>query len=52
MMAINILIFTYSKSSYVYTDTKGGGWPHNHGETNYSSNLPPYITVYYWKRTE
>lgn len=28
----------------------GGGQAHNHGDTGSSSNLPPYLTVYTWKR--
>ena len=34
-------------SSIEYT---GGGQAHNHGNTGSSSNLPPYLTVYTWKR--
>lgn len=29
----------------------GGGGAHNHGNTGSSSNMPPYLTVYMWKRT-
>ena len=28
----------------------GGSQPHNHGNTGSSSNLPPYLAVYMWKR--
>ena len=28
----------------------GGGQAHNHGNTGSTSNLPPYLTVYTWKR--
>lgn len=34
----------------ITTDLKGGGNSHNHGNTNYSSNMPPYLAVYVWKR--
>ena len=29
----------------------GGGAAHNHGSTGSSSNMPPYLVVYVWKRT-
>lgn len=29
----------------------GGGGAHNHGNTGDSSNMPPYLAVYVWKRT-
>ncbi len=29
----------------------GGGGAHNHGNTGSSSNMPPYLVVYMWKRT-
>lgn len=29
----------------------GGDQPHNHGNTGSSSNIPPYITCYMYKRT-
>lgn len=32
------------------TTYTGGGQAHNHGNTGSSSNLPPYLTVYTWKR--
>ena len=36
-----------------YTDTtysNGSGQAHNHGNTNSSSNMPPYLVVNIWKR--
>lgn len=30
---------------------EGGGKAHNHGNTGSSSNMPPYLAVYVWKRT-
>lgn len=33
------------------TGYSGSGGAHNHGNTGSSSNLPPYITCYMWKRT-
>lgn len=44
--------FTYS-SGHAITFTSGqtgGGAAHNHGDTGTSSNMPPYLTVYMWKR--
>ena len=32
------------------TDNAGGGTAHSHGNTGSSSNIPPYIAVYAWKR--
>lgn len=29
----------------------GGGQAHNHGDTGSSSNMPPYLIVFMWKRT-
>lgn len=29
----------------------GGGQAHSHGDTGPSSNMPPYLAVYMWKRT-
>ena len=28
----------------------GGGAAHNHGDTGSTSNMPPYLVVYIWKR--
>lgn len=33
------------------TENTGGGKAHNHGNTGSSSSLPPYLSVYMWKRT-
>ena len=33
------------------TGSTGGGQPHNHGNTGSSNNMPPYLAVYVWKRT-
>lgn len=41
----------YRKGSTNYVDNTGGGQPHNHGDTGQASNLPPYLSVYVWKRT-
>ena len=46
-------------TSVAYTSYVGGGGSHNHGNTGSttpgntgsSSNLPPYLAVYMWKRT-
>ncbi len=35
----------------VNTSSVGGGQPHNHGDTGSSSNIPPYVAVYCWRRT-
>lgn len=32
-------------------DSTGGSQPHNHGDTGSSSNMPPYLIVFMWKRT-
>lgn len=29
---------------------RGGGGSHNHGNTGSTSNMPPYLAVYIWKR--
>lgn len=34
----------------VWTQNAGGGQAHNHGDTETSSNMPPYLAVYVWKR--
>lgn len=31
-------------------ESTGGGEAHNHGNTGSSSNIPPYLAVYVWKR--
>lgn len=36
----------------ITTQSTGGGAAHNHGNTGSSSNLPPYLAVYMWKRIE
>ena len=33
------------------TGSTGGGLAHNHGDTGSESSLPPYLSVYMWKRT-
>lgn len=33
------------------SDPTGGGASHSHGNTGSSSNMPPYLAVYMWKRT-
>jgi len=42
---------SYRKGTINYVENTGGGQPHNHGNTGSSSNLPPYLSVYVWKRT-
>lgn len=32
------------------TGYSGGSGAHNHGDTGSSSNMPPYLAVYVWKR--
>lgn len=41
---------TYRKGTTGFMDYAGAGQPHNHGNTGETSNLPPYLTVYMWKR--
>lgn len=44
---------TYSDITSVDSTSRvGGGQAHNHGNTGSSSNLPPYLAVYMWKRIE
>ena len=38
-------------SQTVYTGYTGGGGSHSHGDTGNASSLPPYLSVYAWKRT-
>jgi len=57
------LTFTASKTWTGSTDSKGGGRGHTHGQkatttdsqstsiTSETSNMPPYLVVYMWKRT-
>ena len=45
----------YGGSSYIRGTTAtnqytGGSQAHNHGNTGNSSNMPPYLAVYVWKR--
>ena len=35
----------------ITVNSTGGGGAHSHGDTGSSSNLPPYLSVYMWKRT-
>ena len=39
-----------ANSAAFNSGTAGGGGAHNHGNTGSSSNLPPYLAVYMWKR--
>lgn len=39
----------YGKT-YPNTYDTGDSQPHNHGNTESSSNMPPYLVVYAWKR--
>jgi len=38
-------------NSTTWTNWTGGNSAHNHGSTGSTSNLPPYLVVYAWKRT-
>lgn len=43
--------YNYDKGKYYpLTSETGGGKPHNHGKTSGDYHIPPYITVYFWKR--
>lgn len=49
---------TDGTASYIATinaththDSVGSGATHNHGNTGSTSNMPPYLAVYVWKRT-
>lgn len=45
---------TAGAGSHTHTITlnnTGGGAAHNHGNTGSGSNMPPYLSVYVWKRT-
>lgn len=39
------------KSWGTKTNSTGGGGSHSHGDTGTTSNMPPYLVVYVWKRT-
>ncbi len=44
--------YNYDKGKYYpLTSDTGESKPHNHGNTTSEYNIPPYITVYFWKRT-
>ena len=45
------MYFDASRSWTGETSSVGSGEAHNHGNTSSSSNLPPYLVVYIWKRT-
>ena len=34
----------------IYTANTGGGKSHNHGNTGTTSNMPPYLVVFVWRR--
>lgn len=40
-----------SSGQYVGALNTGGSASHSHGDTGFSSNLPPYKVVYAWERT-
>ncbi len=35
----------------VWSEHAGGGGSHSHGDTGETNHMPPYLTVYVWKRT-
>ena len=41
---------TSSDGSHTHSEV-GKGYSHSHGNTGSSSNIPPYLAVYMWKRT-
>lgn len=43
--------FSGARSWTGETSSVGGGAAHNHGNTGFSSSLPPYLAIYVWKRT-
>lgn len=47
----NSIGFTASKGWTGATSSVGSNASHSHGNTGSSSNLPPYLAVYMWKRT-
>ena len=40
-----------TNTEYRRVEYTGGSASHNHGNTGSSSNLPPYIVAYIWRRT-
>ena len=40
-----------SENSAAWMNKTGGSQGHNHGYTDATSTLPPYLAVYVWKRT-
>ena len=49
---IRVFEYKYVEGTYYmkYTDETGGNAAHSHGNTGSSSNMPPYLGVYVWKR--
>ena len=41
----------YTNTTTATNQNTGGGESHSHGNTGASSNMPPYLAVYIWKRT-
>lgn len=41
---------TSSDGSHTHSEV-GKGYSHSHGDTGSTSNIPPYLAVYMWKRT-
>ena len=41
----------YVNGGTLSTSNTGGAQAHNHGNTGTSSNIPPYVAVYCWRRT-
>jgi hypothetical protein len=51
-IADGFMSYNFAKGKYYPpTQETGGSKAHNHGNTESADNLPPYITVYFWKRT-
>lgn len=44
-------IYASSARNTIAVNTSGSGAAHNHGSTGSQSSLPPYISVYVWRRT-
>lgn len=42
----------YVQETTATNNNTGGDGTHDHGNTGRSSNLPPYLAVYVWKRTK